>query len=171
MTFLFTILFILLKYYVVILYNNNENYEINNYNNYVWNIIPSDSNNLTSIGFYSNYNKEFICNSITCSNKPLENIVFHFVFGIRHISFFPLLVHRICLAFQQCIKPNNLFITMHSTLPTEELKINENFIITDYFLNSVDIKYSIDSRLFTSNNKTMISLEQLYNVFSKNKLI
>ena len=95
--------------------------------------------------------------------------IFHFVFGIEHVSTYPILVNRICEGLQHCIAPKNFLITMHSkeknvyTIP----KYNE----TTALLNSLGIDFHMDHRMFTSNNKMMISLDQLYGIYRKNSYI
>lgn len=136
-----------------------------------WEVIHPQSNQ-NSVGFFANEDDGFVCESVSCADKPLKTSIFHFVFGLGHNSTFPLLVNRICEVYQECIKPRNILITMHSTATDlNELKSLPNFQAADTFLRAVGAPYAIDNRVFTANNKMMISLEQLYGIYDKKKLI
>lgn len=95
--------------------------------------------------------------------------IFHFVLGLEHASTYPIFVNRVCEALQHCMSPRNFLITMHSKNKNvlEIPKYNE----TSNLLNILGIKFDVDHREFTSNNKMMISLDQLYGIYRKNVYI
>lgn len=81
------------------------------------------------------------------------------MFGIDHVSSFPLLVHRVCEGFQHCIRPANIKLVMHSNSSCEHSQRNMN--VAREFLNAVGVDVTVDQGLFTSNNKMMVSLLHL----------
>ncbi len=97
---------------------------------------------------------------------------FHFVFGAEHLSSFPMLVYRTCEGLQLCIKPKQFALVMHQARNSPKTADSQRTIKESIeFLSTLGINLALDDRLFTSNNKMMISLKSLYGVYDKNTFV
>lgn len=72
---------------------------------------------------------------------------------------------------QQCIPQGNFLLTLHSTLNVLELVERPGYQQITGFLGAIGASFSKDDRVFTANNKMMVSLEQLHHLHDENKLI
>lgn len=118
---------------------------------------------------FSNIN--FRCNSVVCNKAPLMDSYFHIVAGIEHLNSFPMLIHRICEAFQQCFKPKNMFISLNYNSAVFNKAPPKNYRNAFIFLNSLGVTVDKWTGNFTANSKMMRYLESFADVNDPNKYI
>ena len=103
---------------------------------------------------------DFKCRSVLCTYpKIMKNSLFHIVVGTAHVSYFPLLVNRVCEAFQSCIGVGNMKIILHSE--NEESVNSSAFLQGSEFLNRLYIPYTTWVGTFTADRKMLQTFKLL----------
>ena len=82
----------------------------------------------------------------------------HFVAGINHRNYFPMLVYRICDLMQWCIPTSKFVISLHNDKPSSALAVKKVKYAMQ-FMGQLGITPVLWTGNFTSNNKMVHYLE------------
>lgn len=118
----------------------------------------------------------YTCSSRECSVEPhaglelLQRAYFHMIVGVDHPMTAPLLLHRICDAFQHCFGSENFRLILHRNeneidTTAEQFKLIEN--IVDF----LGIPYVVWTGTFSPDYKMRASYELLQNISDTKKII
>lgn len=119
------------------------------------------------------FSQTFTYESFKCPANPcpkgitmLHSAYVHMVVGTDHASVFPLLVHRICDFFKQCINPSKIRIVLHSKVVS-----SNRYIQLSRFLRSLSIQPVLWNGTFTADTKMAKSFESLRGIHSHDTII
>ena len=102
----------------------------------------------------------FTCEKVKCTFPDLmQNAILHFVVGTGHMSYFPLLVNRVCEAHQKCMLAENMKIVLHTVSNTT--KEGVEYQKGASFLQSLNIPYETWVGTFTADKKMFQSFKTL----------
>lgn len=99
----------------------------------------------------------------------MSQTVFHMVVGTGHDNYFPLFAHRVCEAFQKCIKPENFRIVLQTVSDSDEDK--ERYMPAIRFLKQLNIESILWVGVFTADSKMVRSFQALEHDYDPNRYV
>jgi len=115
----------------------------------------------------------YTCSPVSCSSHPrvMRESLFHFIAGVEHRSNFPLMVYRVCEAFQWCIPPSSGFkISIHYEGHAEPKMFRPVLRFFQSLRISPD-QWVGPGASFSANNKMVRYLDKMHNVSNFSRLI